>query len=159
MTTKLKWRLANRPTPAEVIALKEAGLLKDDEAREILFSLETDEDRDKASLQEEIKFLRQLVKDMAVTRQQIITTIKEVEKPYINYPWYGSYQAYCSTNAQNDLVSGSNYNGLSLINGGGSSLTLSGTANSVMTTAAGSTGGVVYNFTAPDLSFTDIKTF
>ena len=39
MTTKIKWRLANRPTPMELIDLTNAGLLTKEQAKEILFSL------------------------------------------------------------------------------------------------------------------------
>lgn len=91
MTTKLKWRLANRPTPAEVKDLHAAGLLTKDEAREILFSQETDDDRDKVSLQGEVKFLRDLVQRLATSPIQIIQTIKAIENPYTKLPWFSPY--------------------------------------------------------------------
>ena len=93
--TKLVWRLSNRPTPAEVAELLTQEIINKEEAREILFSEETDEDRDKKSLESEIKFLRELVDKLSEDRSQIITTIKEVQVPYIKYPWYPQYQIWC----------------------------------------------------------------
>ncbi len=112
MTTKIKWRLANRPTPDEVAHLHDKGLLTKDEAREILFSQETDEDRDKVSLQEEIKFLRQLVEKLS-NHTEIVRQIQYIEKPYRRYDWYEPYKYYCSadTNAiysTSTLTSGTN---------------------------------------------------
>lgn len=97
MTTKLKWRLGKLPLPEEVTLLLKEGVLTKEEAREILFSLETEEDRDKKSLQEEIRFLRQLVQSMAQTSSKIVEHIKYVETPYRSYPWYQQYGVYCSS--------------------------------------------------------------
>ena len=48
----LKWRLSKLPTPDEVRELVKDKIITQDEAREILFSQETDEERDKDSLKE-----------------------------------------------------------------------------------------------------------
>ena len=67
MTTKMKlnWRLSKLPTPDEVRELVKDKVITQDEAREILFSQETEEERDKNSLESEIKFLRELVDKLA----------------------------------------------------------------------------------------------
>lgn len=144
----------------EVLDLEKGGLLTKEEAREILFSLETDEDRDKQSLQEEIKFLRALVQSLS-SRSQIVEHIRYVEKPYVTTPWYPSYQFYCgaTTGLTNTgalgAQAGLTNNALNTQALTGSSLTFANSA---------STGGstAIYNFSSgvtdePD--FDSIKTF
>lgn len=145
MTTKTKWRLKELPSPLEVADLVKSGILTKDEAREILISQETDEDRDKKSLQDEIKFLRELVSKLSVSRTEIVRQIEYIEKPYVSKPWYLQYQAYC-TNALNDIQSGNN-------------LTYSGTTNTVynLNSTAGSTSASL-SFQA-DNGFNEIETF
>jgi hypothetical protein len=72
--TKLVWRLGERPTSEELRNLISDEIISKEEARKILFNEETQEDRDKKSLEEEIKFLRKLVEKLSNSRQ----TIKEV---------------------------------------------------------------------------------
>ena len=79
MTTKLKWRLSSLPTPDEVRALVIDEVITKDEAREILFSSETEQERDKKSLEAEIKFLRELVEKLSNQQStKIIETIKYI---------------------------------------------------------------------------------
>lgn len=97
MTKKIKWRLAERPTPSEISLLVEKELLTKDEAREILFSQETEEDRDKKSLESEIKFLRELVEKLSKNNNStIVETIRYIEKPYYPQPWFQPYATWCS---------------------------------------------------------------
>jgi hypothetical protein len=91
MTKKLVWRLGKLPSPDEVRELVKDKIITQEEARDILFNNETQTDRDVKSLEEEIKFLRSLVEKLSKNREQIITTIKEVEIPYKRYPWYDPY--------------------------------------------------------------------
>lgn len=147
MTTKIKWRLANRPTPDEVERLFKSALLTKDEAREILFSLENDEDRDKKSLQDEIKFLRQIIQNLS-TATTIVKTVRDLNTPWISQQqWYQPYQVYCAN--LSDTQSGLAYSGLS------------NTANALYTTTTGSSTGTItlntMQASAPD--FTDIQTF
>lgn len=94
--TTLKWRLSNLPSVAELRQLVEDEVITREEAREILFRSETEEDRDKKSLESEIKFLRDLVEKLSASRSQIITTIREVKTPYyIQQPWYRPYEVWC----------------------------------------------------------------
>lgn len=96
--TKIVWRLANRPTSEDVVKLLASGIIDKDEAKEILFNFEEDGERDKKSLESEIKFLRELVERLSKgSTNQIIETIRYVEKPYIQYPWYQPYVTWCSS--------------------------------------------------------------
>ena len=93
---KLKWRLSKLPTSDEVIRLLNEKLITKEEAKEILFTTESVEDRDKDSLQSEIKFLRELVEKLSEGKSdRIIETIRYVEKPYYRYGWYDPYKFYC----------------------------------------------------------------
>ena len=103
MTKKetLKWRLSKLPTSDEVLALIKDGVITKDEGKEILFSTETEEERDEASLKAEIKFLRELVEKLAEKKQdRIVNVIRDVETRYIKQPWYDTYKWYCN----NDIV-------------------------------------------------------
>lgn len=156
MTTKIKWRLKERPTPDEVTELFKHGLLTKDEAREILFSLENDEDRTKESLQEEIKFLRELVQKLSSDRAQIVKTIEYVQVPYKKYDWYQPYQVYCSNGSGG---------GRSLGGGGGGSGSGGGSLtgnNGIMYTTSGSASTLTASYSVGskgDDSFTGISTF
>lgn len=91
---KLIWRLGSRPTVAEVRELVSDKIISPEEAREILFSSETEEDRDKKSLEAEIKFLRQLVEKLSESRTQIVEKIRDVYIPYKKYDWYQPYYTW-----------------------------------------------------------------
>jgi len=100
MTTKEKlvWRLSKLPTPEELRDLVKDKIITQEEAREVLFSKETIEDRDQESLKSEIKFLRELCEKLS-SKSQTIETIKYVEKPYIQYEWYRPYATWCVSNS------------------------------------------------------------
>lgn len=102
--TKIKWRLGTLPTPDEVTLLLDKGVLTKDEAREILFSQETEEDKKVKELEAEIKFLKRLVEELSVSRSKVVETIRYIEKPFNQYGWWHPYQVYCSTS---NLISGS----------------------------------------------------
>ncbi len=101
MTKDLKWRLSKLPTPDEVRELVKDKIITQEEARDILFS-QVDE-RDKESLEEEIKFLRTLV-DKLSNKSQLIETIKYIEKPYYQYNWWKPYEVWCSSSNVNSSV-------------------------------------------------------
>ena len=93
--TQLVWRLSKLPTVEDIDTLIDKKIITQEEAREILFS--SQEERDAKSLEDEIKFLRELV-DKLSQRSQIIETIKtiEIEKPtYPSNPWYKPYEVWC----------------------------------------------------------------
>ena len=97
MTKKLNWRLSKLPTPDEVRELVKDKIITQEEAREILFSLQTDEDRDNESLKSEIKFLRELVEKLSNNSlTKIVEIIREVEKPWRRYSWYDPYVVWCN---------------------------------------------------------------
>lgn len=147
MTTKIKWRLGKLPDPQEVTLLLKEGVLTKEEAREILFSQVTDEDRDKESLQQEIKFLRDLVNKLS-NRYDIVQQIRYIEKPYINTPWWSGYQTYC-TNTNETQTSAGNINFTNATGG----------LYAINNSAVGGTAGVTHTMTTTDPGFSDIKTF
>lgn len=101
MTNKIVWRLKEQPSSESLRELVKDGILTKEEAREILFSSETEENRDKKSLESEIKFLRELVDKLSSGRTQILETIREVESPWRKYPWYNPYITWCQNTASN----------------------------------------------------------
>lgn len=155
--TKIKWRLGRLPEPQEIALLIEKGVLSKDEAREILFSLETEEERTRKSLQDEIKFLRELVAKLSTNRSVIIETIREVEKPWKKYDWYQPYYYYSTSaggsttglnySVANGIATGNNQALLSASSSGLNSQLLQATQN----------GASVASNSAMD--FQDIKTF
>ena len=96
---KIVWRLKEQPTAESLQGLVLKGILTKDEARQILFSSETEEDRDKKSLESEIKFLRELVEKLARgNSSRIVEVIREVKVPvYRQYPWWNPYDVWCHT--------------------------------------------------------------
>lgn len=162
MTTKLKWRLGKLPSPEEVTLLLSQSVLTKDEAREILFSLETDEDRDKQSLQEEIKFLRELVERLSKNKpERIVETIRYIEKPYITQGWYHPYYIYSNSTTGGGTMYYTNGANMTNAIGSISSLT-SATSNSNMLTSSTQQTLASGNQTAltPTIKeFTSIKTF
>jgi hypothetical protein len=105
MTKKLVWRLADRPTVNEIILLVEKKLLKEDEAKEILFNSVNEEDRDKKSLESEIKFLRDLILQMNRTGVNVVESIKVVERPiYYKQPWFEPAITYLCSNGTSGIV-------------------------------------------------------
>jgi sulfur transfer complex TusBCD TusB component (DsrH family) len=89
--TNLKWRLSKLPSSEEVLALIKDGVITKEEGKEILFSEETEETKSITDLQSEIKFLKELVERLSSNRNQIVETIKIIEKPYYQKPWYQPY--------------------------------------------------------------------
>lgn len=108
MTKTLNWRLSKLPTPDEVRELVKDKIITQEEARDILFSKEEQEDRDKKSLESEIKFLRELVERLSQNnRSAIYETVKYIEKPYIRWNWYKPYGVWCGDN-MNVTTNGNN---------------------------------------------------
>lgn len=95
MTKKLVWRLKEQPTPDSLALMVQQGIISKNEAREILVSSEEIAERDKKSLEAEIKFLRELVATLSKDNVKIVETIKYVEKPYQKWDWYKPYEIYC----------------------------------------------------------------
>jgi hypothetical protein len=109
MTKKLVWRLKEQPTSENLRELVKDGILNKDEARQILFSSETEEGRDKESLKTEIKFLRELVEKLS-SQGKVVEIIREIEKPWRSYSWYEPYVVWCgstSTSGYTTFIAGS----------------------------------------------------
>lgn len=99
-TNKIVWRLKELPTPETLSKLVTDGILSKDEAREVLFSSETQEDRDVKSLESEIKFLRELVEKLSKSGIETATIIRGIQVPiYKQYPWYKPYEIWCGNNS------------------------------------------------------------
>lgn len=97
MKKRLVWRLGKLPTPDELRELVKDKIVTHEEARDILFNLETEEERDKNSLEAEIKFLRELVEKLSQNQtQRIVEVIREVKVPYYKYGWYRPYDVWCT---------------------------------------------------------------
>jgi len=92
MTKKkeLKWRLKDLPDACDIADLVKEKVITTDEAREILFKNE--ESTKLEELQEEVKFLRQMVDKLTDSNNWKI--VKEVYKEYHPvYPyWYRKYE-------------------------------------------------------------------
>jgi hypothetical protein len=159
MTKKLVWRLSKLPTVDEIHQLTTGAdpVLTKEEAREILFSNEEVEERDKKSLEEEIKFLRALVESITKNNTKtIVETIKYIEKPYYNYGWFQPYTVWCSGTTS--------YGTAGTMTSIGSSTTtnLSGTSgnvNAFYTSAGTSNSLATGNNLATGSNFSKIKTF
>lgn len=110
--TKIVWRLKEQPSSESLRELVKDGLLTKDEAREILFTAESKQDRDVESLKEEIKFLRDIIATLGKpTPATIIETIRVVEKPiYIERPWYKPYEVWCGGNTTVGYTPTANFN-------------------------------------------------
>lgn len=95
MKKTLKWRLGKLPTPEEVTSLVKDKIITNEEARQVLFSEETEESEKIEDLKREIEFLRELTEKLS-SKSSIIETIRYIEKPYIKYPWYNPYMTWCT---------------------------------------------------------------
>lgn len=105
--TKLKWRLSKLPTSEEVLTLVNGKIITTEEAKEILFTNESEQERSEKDLKEEIKFLRELVEKLSSNNQtRIIETIRQIEKPYYTWEWYKPYSAYTGGTASYTTGSG-----------------------------------------------------
>lgn len=106
---KLTWRLTKLPLVEELQALVKDKIISQDEARQILFSSEevdSENERDKKSLEAEIKFLRELITKLSGRdNNQIVTVIKEIEYMYRDRPWYNPYTVWCGTQTCSDTTS------------------------------------------------------
>lgn len=160
MTTQLKWRLGKLPTPDEVTTLLKEKVITKEEAREILFNFGTEEDRDKKSLESEIKFLRQLVEELSRHQSyKLIEIIREVKPNWPNQPWYHPYATWCNSAT---TTAGERKSGLYNY-----SSTTDGAANVLNATASGDISGsgqamlasITEPMIEPGQSFTEIKTF
>ncbi len=106
MKNKLVWRLGKLPSVEELRELVKDKIITQEEAREVLFNFETDEERDSKSLKEEIKFLRETIEKLANNQTtRIVEVVKETWKPYYTQPWFQPYQVWCSAGTNANYVS------------------------------------------------------
>lgn len=138
---KIVWRMGKLPTIEEIRQLVTDKILTPDEAREILFSQETEEERDIKSLEAEIKFLRELVQKLSENKTQIVRMIEQIHVPYKKYDWVEPYMYYCNASSGGAIYTAT---------GGASTTTASYSSNSG-TSVSALLNGVE--------DFTKIKTF
>lgn len=105
MKEKLKWRFTKLPTSEEVRDLVKDKIISAEEAKEILFTSETDESRDIESYKQEIKFLKEVIEKLG-DRSTIIQVVKEYVPHYITQPFYQPYWTYstCTTTGAGSLT-------------------------------------------------------
>ena len=138
----LKWRLSSLPTAEELRQLVNDKIITQEEARSILFSEEEKDERSIKSLQEEIKFLRQLVESLSSRPEKIVEIIKTVEVPFSNRKWFEPYTSWCQSSGPMVYYSA---DGTSTASGGGT---------------GGSGSNVQLNSgTTSSTDFSNIKTF
>ena len=141
MKNILKWRFKELPSIEKLLELVKGEVITKEEAKQILFSTETEEERDKESLKSEIKFLRDLVERLSANNNtKIVEVIREIKIPYYKQPWYYGYDVWCNTGS----VALCNVQGInSTVTNGNSVTNLSNVASTTYTAS----------------SFSDIKTF
>lgn len=157
MTTKEKlvWRLGKLPSPDEVRELVKDKIITNEEAREILFSTETEDERDEKSLKSEIKFLREVIEKLS-DRKQIVNVVKEVEIRYIKQPWFQPYYYYVNNGSGGSMA----YYGASGTGGtaGGTNL-LAQNLSHTGAVAGGASLQSSLTSNAVNCAFSSIKTF
>ena len=165
MTTLLKWRLGKLPTSDEVLRLIDNKIITKEEGRDILFNQETEEDVNKKDLQEEIKFLREVVQKLSSNKTKIIEVIKEVQKPYYQWGWYGPYATWCGTTSGGSVGVGGTTTAYYATALGSNNLSgLASASSTGVTSSTGATsqfslGGGSLISGETDINFSDIKTF
>ncbi len=105
MKKNLKWRLTKLPTSEEVNSLVLSKIISQEEARDILFTEENEEEKSVSALKAEVKFLKELIEKLG-NRTEIIEKIRYIEKPYYVQPWYQPYQVWCSSGSLTGASSG-----------------------------------------------------
>ena len=98
MKKNLKWRLTKLPTSEEVNSLVLSKIISQEEARDILFTEENEEEKSVSDLKAEVKFLKELIEKLG-NRTEIIEKIRYIEKPYYPQPWYKPYEVWCTSSS------------------------------------------------------------
>ena len=160
MTNTLKWRLGKFPTPDEVLRLLNEKLITKEEARDILFNQETEEDIKKADLEQEIKFLRDVVQKLSSNKTKIVEVIREVQKPYYQWGWYQPYTVWCGTTggASGSLLTTTGDSTYTYATALGSTAQTAGLASSSISGSNAVNAFYTSTSDAPS-NFSDIKTF
>lgn len=118
---KLVWRLKTTPTVGEVNDLLANGIIDKDEAREILFKFEKEEEADPLTLsrlEKELDFLRGLVLKVMSEGTTTNTIIKYIERPEwvpYRFDWIRPYMQM--TNNLRELPSGTIFSMSSIASG------------------------------------------
>lgn len=139
----LSWNLPELPTGGELAELVDTGVISKEEAREIMFGAAESDKEVIKTLQEQIEFLQDLVKELSKNRPTYIPTItREIHttRPYYEKYWgnthklLGSTGYTVSTGTTTNLASGKMQNAVyatsgSLTNGTPTVMTMSVSSN------------------------------
>jgi hypothetical protein len=105
-TKELVWRLNERPTVEEIIALKEAGLLSPVEAKEIVFKEKEEPKKATPSelegIRKEVELLRELVLKLSEHQKSTAYPIIWYYTGNIGTTWTKPYQTWMSSNQSVD---------------------------------------------------------
>jgi signal-transduction protein with cAMP-binding, CBS, and nucleotidyltransferase domain len=102
MTKNLKWRLGKLPSVEEIQSLVKDKIITNEEAREILFSSQTEEEKDIKSLEAKINFLKEIIESLSrgVSYREVI---RGVPIYYKKYDWYYPTETWlCNTGTFNE---------------------------------------------------------
>lgn len=110
--TNLVWRLPSKLTLDDIQKMIELKIISPEEAKELTFNSSDDNEKVKA-LEEQVKFLKELVDKLSTQSPQVIWRYVETYRP--SYPvWSTSnllgnaYTVLCSTASGSTLTTGSN---------------------------------------------------
>lgn len=97
---KLTWKFKELPTAGEVAQLVDTGVIKPEEARDILFKEEVKQSDEVEALKEMVNTLQQMVKDLLARPQPttIVPFTKVIEVPRRLNPYWEKYWVSSSTN-------------------------------------------------------------
>lgn len=88
----LKWRLANKPTLKDVEKMLDLEIISKEEARQMLFSEETENEKIKA-LEEQVEFLKSVIDKMPYNSPQVVyqyITRYVPQYTWTGTPWHGT---------------------------------------------------------------------
>ena len=90
---KLTWKFKELPTASEVAQLVETGVIKPEEARDILFKEEVKQSDEVEALKEMVNTLQEMVKDLLARPNvtQIVPFTRVVEVPRRLNPYWEKY--------------------------------------------------------------------
>lgn len=97
---QLKWRLDKLPSVDELTTLVDKKIITQEEAKEVLFTEQT-ETRDEKSLKEEIKFLKNLVEKLSENKTEVVKIIETISQPYTRKDFWRPYEIWCESNREN----------------------------------------------------------
>lgn len=115
MTKKtIKWRLAEKPSPENLLKLIEGGVLTKEEAKQIVLDDSEVSQSDIDTIKSELELLRKMVLEQGNSREIIKIIEKEIPIYVRKYPryepyWWNDYKIYCSNQGSNVMQLAANW--------------------------------------------------